>query len=180
MQIVPAVLEAPRDMAHKEHLMDEVSVTCPAENPAPGSTESRADSGDAAWGTDPLDALIASSHLCDQVAFLLGVSEKSARRAFLGEPVRVVLGMAGWILSREDEDGFDAEFLLPRWAKRRGRGMWREEDRRVERCAYCVAGSTINGKRAEARGGRAVPMGECTCCRGSGIRLKPLDLGATR
>ncbi len=160
--------------------MDEVSVTCPAENPAPGSTGSRADSGDATWVDDPLDALIASSHLCDQVAFLLGVSGKVSRRAFLGEPVTLVLGMAEWILSRSGEEGFDAEFLLPGWAKCRGRGMWREEDRRVERCVYCVAGSAANGKRAETRGGRTGPMGECTCCRGSGVRLKPLDLGASR
>jgi hypothetical protein len=49
------------------------------------------------------DALVAGAHLCDQVAFLIGVEEATARRAFLGEPVGVVLAMTEWVLFHDGE-----------------------------------------------------------------------------
>ena len=119
----------------------------------------------------PEESLVAGSHLCDQVARLLGVPEGAARGAFLGEPVGVVLAMAGWALSRQGEEGFDPAVVLPAWAEDRGRGVWRSEDRRVEDCVQCP---DRDPRSAAHRGGRGLPS--CPACRGSGFVLKPLGL----
>jgi hypothetical protein len=119
----------------------------------------------------PEESLVAGSHLCDQVARLLGVGEKASRGAFLGEPVGVVLAMAGWALSRREQEGFDPEVILPAWAKDRGRGIWRTEDRRVEDCDQC---RDRDPRSTAHRGGRGLPS--CPACRGSGFVLKPLGL----
>ena len=119
----------------------------------------------------PEESLVAGSHLCDQVARLLDVSERTARGAFLGEPVGVVLAMAGWALSHEGEEGFDPATVLPAWAKDRGRGAWRVKDRRVEDCEQC---RDRDPRSAAHRGGRGLPS--CPACRGSGFVLKPLGL----
>lgn len=142
-------MEAPRGQAHKEMLMDEASVTPPA----------------------PEESLVAGSHLCDQVARLLGIRERVARGAFLGEPVGVVLAMAGWALSSREREGFDAGAVLPAWAEDRGRGAWRAEDRRVEDCGNC---RDRDPGSAAHRGGRG--LAGCPACRGSGFVLKPLGL----
>ena len=119
----------------------------------------------------PEESLVAGSHLCDQVARLLDVSEGAARGAFLGEPVGVVLAMAGWALSRQEQEGFDPALVLPAWAEDRGRGIWRTEDRRVEDCVQC---RDRDPRSAAHRGGRGLPS--CPACRGSGFVLKPLGL----
>ena len=131
--------------------MDEASVTRPAPTPE--------------------ESLVAGSHLCDQVARLLDISERTARGAFLGEPVGVVLAMAGWALSRRGQEGFDPALVLPAWAEDRGRGVWRTEDRRVEDCENC---RDRDPRSAAHRGGRGLPS--CPACRGSGFVLKPLEL----
>ncbi len=119
----------------------------------------------------PEESLVAGSHLCDQVARLLGIPEKAARSTFLGEPVGVVLAMAGWALFHRGEEGFDPAVVLPAWAERRGRGVWRTEDRRVEDCEHC---RDRDPRSAAHRGGRGLPS--CPACRGSGFVLKPLVL----
>lgn len=119
------------------------------------------------------DSLVAGNHLCDQVAFLLGVEEATARRAFLGEPIEVVLAMTEWVLTHEGEEVFYPEGILPLWAERRGRGAWRTEERRVEECRHCqgvveaVEGSDTAGNSRRV---------ECSVCRGAGIGLKPLKI----
>jgi len=117
------------------------------------------------------ESLVAGSHLCDQVARLLVVPDRAARGAFLGEPVGVVLAMAGWALSHRGEEGFDPAVVLPAWAKDRGRGVWRVEDRRVEDCDQC---RDRDPGSAAHRGGRGLPS--CPACRGCGFVLKPLEL----
>ncbi len=119
----------------------------------------------------PEESLVAGSHLCDQVARLLGIGEKASRGAFLGEPVGVVLAMAGWALSHRGEEDFDPGAILPAWAKDRGRGAWRVEDRRVEDCENC---RDRDPRSAAHRGGRG--LNGCPACRGSGFVLKPLEL----
>lgn len=128
---------------------------------------------DAARSTD---SLVAGAHLCDQVAFLLGVEVATPRRAFLGEPVAVVLAMAGWVLSHEGEEGFYPEGILPLWAERRGRGAWRTEDLRVEGCRHCRSFvEAVEGVgSSKALGDSRHP--ECGVCRGAGIGLKPLRI----
>jgi hypothetical protein len=116
------------------------------------------------------DSLVAGAHLCDQVAFLLGVEEATSRRAFLGEPIEVVLGMAEWVLSHEGEEGFYPEGILPLWAERRGRGAWRTEERRVEACRHCQGVGEDPNTAGNSRGA------ECPVCRGAGIGLKPLRI----
>jgi hypothetical protein len=115
-------------------------------------------------------SLVAGNHLCDQVAFLLGVEEATTRRAFLGEPVGVVLAMAEWVLSHEGEKGFYPEGVLPIWAERRGRGAWRTEERRVEECRHCGSGVEDSNIAGVSRGA------ECPVCRGAGTGLKPLGI----
>ncbi len=64
------------------------------------------------------------------------VEAKAARQAFLGEPVEEVMPMVKWALKHDAEATFDAEKLLPAWAKKRGWGYRRTEDRRVKECGY--------------------------------------------
>ena len=90
-------------------------------------------------------AVVAGTHLCDQVASLLLVEPKVIRQAFLGEPVEEVMAMAEWILKHEGEAQFDPEKILPAWAKKRGRGYWRTEDRRVEECEHCHGTGWVPG-----------------------------------
>lgn len=116
-------------------------------------------------------SLVAGNHLCDQVAFLLGVDEATSRKVFLGEPVEVVVAMAGWALSHEGEDGFYPEAVLPGWAESRGRGAWRLEDRRVEECRHCK-GVDLSSEDESFR------EAACPVCRGAGIGLKPLRIGS--
>jgi hypothetical protein len=68
------------------------------------------------------EGLVAGAHLCYQVAFLIGVEEATSRRAFLWEPVGVVLAMTEWVLFHDGEQSFYPEGVLPLWAERRGRG----------------------------------------------------------
>lgn len=119
------------------------------------------------------DALVGGAHLCDQVAFLLGVEVATSRRAFLGEPVGVVLAMAEWVLTHEGEEGFYPDGILPIWAERRGRGAWRTEDLRVEACRHCRS----SVEHPNAAGNSREP--ECPVCRGAGIGLKPLRIASS-
>lgn len=114
-------------------------------------------------------SLVAGNHLCDQVACLLGVEEATIRRAFLGEPVEVVLAMTEWVLFHEGEEGFYPETVLAARAERRGRGAWRYEDRRVEECRHC-RGLYLSS------GDESVREAACPVCRGAGIGLKPLRI----
>jgi hypothetical protein len=122
-------------------------------------------------------AILAGAHLCDQISALLLIAPKIARQAFLGEPFEEVMAMAKWALMHEGEAEFDPEKILPAWAKKRGRGCWRTEDRRVEECGYCHGSAWAPGpfKKAEEwdedRGGV-----ECPRCKGACIALKALKL----
>jgi len=66
--------------------------------------------------------------------------------AFIGEPAEEVLEMVRWVLSHEDDEGFDTAEVLTAWAKKRGRGAWsgrppRRADREdgAERLAVALA-----------------------------------------
>src|SRR3712207_6333901 len=95
--------------------------------------------------------ILAGAHLCDQVSALLLIEPKTARQAFLGEPVEEVMAMAGWVLKHEGEAEFDPEKILPAWAKKRGRGCWRTQDSRVQECGCCYGTGWVPGpfKKAE-------------------------------
>ena len=139
--------------------MDEVSVTRP---PHP-STRS----------------IVAGAHLCDQTASLLLIEPKVARRVFLGEPAQEVLAMVEWALKHKGEAGFNPEKILPAWAKKRGRGYWRLEDRRIEECGYCHGSGSVLGPFKSAEEWQEEREGvECPCCRGSCITLKALKLAS--
>jgi hypothetical protein len=122
-------------------------------------------------------AILAGAHLCDQVAGLLLIECKTARQVFLGEPVEEVMAMVEWALKHEGEAGFDPERILPAWARKRSRGYWRTDDRKVEECGHChgsgwVPGLFLNAAEwNEERGGV-----ECPRCEGSKISLKALIL----
>ncbi len=105
------------------------------------------------------------------------IEAKTVRQAFLGEPVEEVMAMAGWVLKHEGEETFDPERILPAWAKKRGRGYWRAEDRRVQECGHCHGTGWVPvpfrsaGEWQEGREGM-----ECPRCKGSRISLKALIL----
>jgi hypothetical protein len=122
-------------------------------------------------------AILAGAHLCDQVAALLLVEAQAARQAFLGEPVEEVMAMAEWSLKHEGEADFDTEKILLAWARKRGRGYWRMEDRRVEECGYCHGTGWVPGpfKKADEWGEEREGV-ECPRCKGSCIALKALTL----
>jgi hypothetical protein len=137
--------------------MDKVSVT----RPAPPSTRS----------------VLAGAHLCDQVAGLLLIESKVARQVFLGEPVEEVLAMVKWTLKHEGEASFDPERILPVWAKKRGRGYWRVEDRRVEECRCCHGTGWVPGPFKNADEWQEEREGvQCPRCKGSLIALKALQM----
>ena len=125
----------------------------------------------------PTLRVVAGAHVCDQVAALLGIGEKAARRTFLDEPVEEVLAMAEWALSHEGEAGFDLEGILIAWARKRGRGAWRTEDPWVEGCGRCHGSGWSPGPFTTVEGwGEDRQGAECPACRGAGVALKPLKL----
>jgi len=122
-------------------------------------------------------AILAGAHLCDQIASLLLIEAKVARQAFLGEPVEEVMAMAGWVLTHEGEATFDPEKILPAWARKRGRGYWRVEDRWVEECRCCHGTGWVPGPFKNAKEWNEEREGvECSRCKGSRIVLKALRL----
>ena len=137
--------------------MDTRSVT----RPAPPSTRS----------------VLAGAHLCDQVASLLLVDPKVTRQVFLGEPVEEVLARVKWSLKHEGEASFDSERILPAWARKRGRGYWRVENRRVEECRCCHGTGWVPGPFKSADEWQEEREGvECLRCKGSLIALRALTL----
>jgi hypothetical protein len=121
----PGAADTARDVAHKEQLMDERSVTRPS---LPSTL-----------------AIVADEAFCAQAAALLGCDEEPIRDAFIGEPVEEALEMVRWALShQEDAEGFDAAEVLAAWAKKRGRGAW--SGRAPEPTS---ALQNLNGKLAE-------------------------------
>ena len=121
-------------------------------------------------------SIVAGAHVCDQVAGLLLIEPKVARQAFLGEPVEEVLAMAGWALKHEGEANFDPERILPAWARNRGRGFWRAEDRRVEECGHCHGSGCVPGP-FDAAGWQEEREGVgCPRCKRSKVVLKALIL----
>ena len=122
-------------------------------------------------------AILAGAHLCDRIASLLLIEAKVARQAFLGEPVEEVLAMVKWALKHEGEVEFDAEKILLARAKKRGRGYWRAEDRRVEERGYCHGTGCVPGpfRKAEDWGEERGGV-QCPRCKGSRIALKALKL----
>ena len=84
--------------------MDKVSLT----RPSPPSTR----------------AILADEAFCAQVAALMLCEVEPIHDAFIGEPAEEVLEMVRWVLSHEDDEGFDTAEILTAWAKKRGRGAW--------------------------------------------------------
>ncbi len=81
-------------------------------------------------------AIVADEAFCRQVAALLLCEEGPMRDAFIGEPAEEVLEMVRWVLSHEDDEGFDPAVVLTAWAKKRGRGAWSGRPRREQRDPY--------------------------------------------
>jgi hypothetical protein len=149
------MLEHPGTQPIRRCLMDDRSVT----RPAPPSTRS----------------LVAGAHLCDQVSALLLIEPKVARQTFLGEPVKEILAMTAWVLKHEGEAEFDPEKILPAWVRKRGRGYWRTEDRRVEECHRCHGSGWVPGLFKNAEEWNEERKGvECPSCRGSCVTLLAL------
>jgi hypothetical protein len=122
-------------------------------------------------------AVLTGTHLCEQISALLLIEAKTTRQAFLGKPVEEVLAIAEWALKHEGEVEFDPERILPAWAKTRGRGYWRTEDRRVEECGYCHGTGWVPGPFKNAEEWYEERTGvECLRCKGSCIALKTLTL----
>ena len=96
--------------------MDEVSVT----RPSPPSTK----------------AIVANEDFYKQVAALLLCERGPIHDAFIGEPAEEVLEMVRWVLSHEDDEGFDIAEVLTSWARTRGRGAWSGRPRGPERDPY--------------------------------------------
>ncbi len=77
----------------------------------------------------PTRAIVADEAFCAQAAAVLLCDPEPIRDAFLGEPVEEILEMVRWALKHEQDGGFDAARALSNWARRRGRGAWRADQR---------------------------------------------------
>ena len=105
------------------------------------------------------------------------IEAKIIRQAFLGEPVEEVMAMVKWALKHEGDAEFDPEKILPAWAKKRGRGYWRVDGRRVEECGYCHGTGWTPGPFKSAEEWSEEREGvECPRCKGSCIAFKALKL----
>jgi hypothetical protein len=96
----------------RRRLMDEARIT----RPSPPSTR----------------AIVANEDFCKQIAAHLLCDRAPIHDAFIGEPVEEVLEMVSWVLSHEDDEGFDTAKVLTSWAKKRGRGAWSGRPRRPQ------------------------------------------------
>lgn len=81
----------------------------------------------------PTRAIVADGGFCTQAAAVLLCDPEPIREAFLGEPVEEALEMVRWALRHEQDPGFYVAKALPSWARRRGRGRWRQDRRDGER-----------------------------------------------
>jgi hypothetical protein len=83
--------------------------------------------------------------------------------------------MAEWALKHEGEAEFDPEKILPAWARKRARGYWRAEDRRVEECGYCHGTGWMPGpfKKAERSGATSARAWSVSAARAPGLPSKP-------
>ena len=82
--------------------------------------------------------------------------------------------MVKWALKHEGEAEFDPEKILPAFAKKRGRGYWRTEDRRVEECGYCHGpdGCPVPSRKPSS-GTRSERAWSAPAARGLGLASKP-------
>jgi hypothetical protein len=83
---------------------------------------------------DSTRAVTTDRNLADQIAAVLLCDREPIRDAFVGEPVMEAMLMCAWALDHEHEPGFDPARALTAWARKRGRGAWREapEDEEIE------------------------------------------------
>jgi hypothetical protein len=93
----------------------------------------------------PTLAIVADEAFCAQAAALLMCDEEPIRNAFIGEPVEEVLAMVRWVLSHEDDEGFDPARVLTQWAQKRERGAWSTSPHKPSLTKH-----NLNGKLAEA------------------------------
>jgi len=85
--------------------------------------------------------------------------------------------MVKWALKHEGEAEFDPYKILLAWARKRGRGYWRTEDRRVEECCHCHGTGWVPGPLKSADEWQEEREGvKCPRCKGSCIGLKALRL----
>ena len=90
-------------------------------------------------------AIVADEAFCAQAAAVLMCEEEPIRKAFIGEPVEEVLAMVRWVLSHEDDEGFDTVKVLTSWAQKRERGAWSTRPSKPS-----PSSQNLNGKLAEA------------------------------
>lgn len=80
-------------------------------------------------GRDSTRAVTTDRNLADQIAAVLLCDREPIRDAFVGEPVMEAMLMMAWALDKEAEnpEQFDPAIALTAWARKRGRGAWRED-----------------------------------------------------
>lgn len=110
---------------------------------------------------DSTRAVTADRNLCRQIAAALFTEEEPIERAFLGEPVLEVMGMFVWALDKETEDErFDPAIAFPAWARKRGRGAWRQPTPAERTWSSNSPEQDAEIDQAVENGGRSKPAGK--------------------
>ncbi len=64
-----------------------------------------------------------------------------SRQMLMDEPIKRVVGVVEWLQKHENDEDFDPEAMLIRWARKRGAGPFRKEKReefpRMTACEGC-------------------------------------------
>jgi hypothetical protein len=86
---------------------------------------------------DPTRSIRAGLFVADEVAAYFMMERDVARQMLMDEPIERVVGVIEWLQKHEEDEDFDPEVMLVRWARKRGAGPFRKK------CEGCSGRHTL-------------------------------------